>query len=208
MTAQAGDTLIPSRDCVAGTKATLRSHLRAIRKAVSRAVRKRAARQAANHVLKRLRPRSRIAIYLSVHSELSTAPLLAGLRRKGHRVYAPVTMRNSRMRFVHLRANTPLRRCPMGLPQPVSPRSACSVRRLDVVVLPLLGFDADGGRIGNGGGYYDRALAGTRIGRKPLRIGYAYAAQEVASIPCEPFDVRLDGVVTERGWRRFHSSDR
>ena len=72
-----------------------------------------------------------------------------------------------------------------------------------VVLLPLLGFDAAGRRLGNGGGYYDRALAGVRPGGRPLLLGYAYAAQELTEVPAEPWDVRLDAVVTERGLRRL-----
>ncbi len=71
------------------------------------------------------------------------------------------------------------------------------------MVLPVLGFDAQGRRLGNGGGYYDRALAAPRAARRPLLLGYAYAVQEVPEIPAEPWDVKLDAVVTERGLRRF-----
>ena len=201
MTAQAGDTLIPE---AAARKSALRREQRRLRVAIPSNQRRRAARKAARVLLRRLgrEPRD-IAIYLSVHSELSTVPLCAALLRAGHRVHAPVTMRGYRMRFVRLRANTPLRRCALGLPQPVSANGSRSARQMDVVLLPLLAFDDAGGRLGNGGGYYDRALARTRCGRTPALIGYAFAAQQVAAIPGEPWDVRLDAVVTERGLRRF-----
>lgn len=201
MTAQAGDTFL--LDSAATAKAALRSLLRERRSAIPPAERARAARQAAKHLLKQLPPRSRIAIYLSVRSELSTLPLCAALLRAGHRVHAPITLRDHGMRFLRLQRHAPLRRCAMGLPQPVAPRSACPVHRLDVILLPLLGFDATGTRLGNGGGYYDRALARPRVGRRPSLLGFAYAAQEVAHIPGEAFDIRIDAVVTERGLRRL-----
>ena len=71
----------------------------------------------------------------------------------------------------------------------------------DVVVMPLLGFDKRGTRLGYGGGYYDRTLA--RMKKKPKLIGYAFAAQELPEIPRQPHDLPLDAVATERGIRWF-----
>lgn len=65
----------------------------------------------------------------------------------------------------------------------------------EVVVVPLLGFDHTGLRLGYGGGYYDRLLA--QVPRPT--IGVAFADQEVPALPCEPHDQRLDWIVTERG---------
>jgi 5-formyltetrahydrofolate cyclo-ligase len=200
MTAQVGDTLLSS----AARKSALRRQLRQIRTAIPPAKRKAAARIAARRLLRALPSRCRIAIYLSVRSELSTAPLRAALTGAGHRIAVPLTMRDWRMRFLPLTSNTVLRkRGSMQLPEPVARRPLLSARRFDVILVPLLGFDASGGRLGNGGGYYDRALACPRIGRRPQRIGYAYAAQEVPALPVEAFDMPLDAVVTERGLRRF-----
>ncbi|MDP3294184.1 MAG: 5-formyltetrahydrofolate cyclo-ligase [Nevskia sp.] len=195
-----GDTLISH----AARKAALRRQLRQARTAIPQAQRHAAARRATRVLLRELPPRSRIAIYLSVRSELSTTPLRAALARAGHRVSVPLTLRDWRLRFVPLERKTVLcKRGPLQLPEPVSRRHLKTARAFDVILVPLLGFDAGGGRLGNGGGYYDRALAGSRIGRKPRRIGYAYALQEVGELPIEAFDVRLDAVVTERGLRRF-----
>lgn len=200
MTAQVGDTLISS----AARKAALRRQLRNVRTAQSKASRSRAARQAARQLLRRLPARCRIAIYLSVHSELSTLPLRAALHGAGHRVAVPLTLRDWQMRFVPIDAGSVLRkRGSLRLPEPVSRRHLLTARRFDMIIVPLLGFDAGGGRLGNGGGYYDRALSAPRIGRRPWRIGYAYGAQEIDQVPVEAFDVRLDAVVTERGLRRF-----
>lgn len=201
MTAQAGDTLIPE---LAARKSALRQAQRQLRRAIPERSRATAARRAAAALLRRLgRRRLRIAIYLSVHSELSTAPLRAALTRAGHAVYTPLILPHSRMRFVPLRAHAPLRHCALGLPRPVDTRGRRSARAMDVVLLPLLAFDARGARLGNGGGYYDRALSRRLCARRPWQVGYAYAAQEVAHVPCEPWDVRLDAVATERGLRRF-----
>jgi len=72
---------------------------------------------------------------------------------------------------------------------------------MDVLLLPLLGFDSQGTRLGQGGGYYDRALSHCRF--RPYRIGLGYAAQQVQTLPHEPWDQRLDAVITERGLQRF-----
>ncbi len=71
----------------------------------------------------------------------------------------------------------------------------------DIIIMPLLGFDSRGTRLGYGGGYYDRTLAG--LGKKPLLVGLAFAAQELDEIPREPHDVPLDVIVTEAGVRHF-----
>ena len=72
------------------------------------------------------------------------------------------------------------------------------------MLVPLSVFDARGERIGYGGGYYDRAIDRLRQkGLQPVLIGIAFDCQEVASVPEEPHDVRLDAVLTESGYRRF-----
>ncbi|MDK2773694.1 MAG: 5-formyltetrahydrofolate cyclo-ligase, partial [Tabrizicola sp.] len=60
-------------------------------------------------------------------------------------------------------------------------------------------FDARGYRLGYGGGFYDRTLAGLRARGQVLAVGFAFAAQEVAKVPTDAFDQRLDAVVTEKG---------
>ena len=70
--------------------------------------------------------------------------------------------------------------------------------------MPLTAFDRNGGRVGYGRGYYDRAVAGLRAaGRFPRLIGIAFSVQEVAAVPMEPHDAPLDMIVTERDVFRF-----
>ncbi|GGL73027.1 5-formyltetrahydrofolate cyclo-ligase [Wenxinia marina] len=68
-----------------------------------------------------------------------------------------------------------------------------------VLIVPLLAFDRRGYRMGYGGGFYDRTLAGLRAGGPVLAIGFAFAAQEVAAVPIDATDERLDLIVTEAG---------
>ena len=69
----------------------------------------------------------------------------------------------------------------------------------EVLIVPLLAFDARGYRLGYGGGFYDRTLEGLRARGPVLAVGFAFAAQEVAEVPTEPTDQRLDALVTEKG---------
>ncbi len=71
----------------------------------------------------------------------------------------------------------------------------------DVLLVPMLAFDARGYRLGYGGGFYDRTLAALRAQRAVLAIGFAYDAQEVAEVPTEVTDARLDMIVTPSGVR-------
>ena len=67
------------------------------------------------------------------------------------------------------------------------------------LLVPVLAFDRSGRRLGYGGGFYDRTLAALRATRSRVAVGVAYAGQEVAQVPSDVFDQRLDAVVTERG---------
>lgn len=73
----------------------------------------------------------------------------------------------------------------------------------EVVIVPMVAFDARGYRLGYGGGFYDRTLEGLRARRPTLAVGFAFAAQEMEAVPIEATDQRLDAVVTEQGVRWF-----
>ena len=76
----------------------------------------------------------------------------------------------------------------------------------DILLVPLLAFDRTGGRIGYGGGYYDRTIAALRAKKRVIAVGIAFAAQEVAQVPVGAGDARLDLVLTEREVIDFRGS--
>jgi len=73
----------------------------------------------------------------------------------------------------------------------------------EVLIVPLLAFDARGYRLGYGGGFYDRTLQSLRARRQTFAVGFAFADQEIPAVPIEDTDQRLDAIVTEHGLRRF-----
>lgn len=186
-------------------KATLRRDLRKKRSSISPEDAREAALAAACHLVGSvwLRRAQHIAVYLNYGSELGTAPLIDVLLREGKNVYVPRIGTERRMRFVELKADTPLRLNMLDIKEPAGRLRSRRVKQFDVIVVPLLGFDSTGQRLGNGGGYYDRALAAPRPFRKPLLVGYGYEIQRTAAIPSEPWDIRLNAVATEVGLYKF-----
>lgn len=198
MTAQAGDT--------AHSKAQLRREYRRRRAALAPAERRRAAERAARRLAASpmFRRARHLALYLAHGSELETEPLLQLCRAAGKSVYVPRVLDGHRLRFDQLLAHAKLRRNRYGIREPALRGRRCSAVRLDLVLLPLSAFDAQGHRLGAGGGYYDRAFS-QRRGGGPWLVGYAYALQQAPALPAEPWDVRLDAVVTDKNFLVFRS---
>jgi len=177
--------------------------LKQLRRAVPPAARRLAAVAVAHHIRRtfKLRPGMRIAVYAPLPSELDTAPLVRLARQRGCHIYLPrlTDLRRRRMQFIE--AAGPMRRNRLGILEPIT-RRALSTRRLDLVFLPLVGFDATGMRLGMGAGYYDRAFAYLRERRHwthPRLIGLGYSFQQVPHIEGARHDVRLSAVITEKG---------
>ncbi|MGA8093479.1 MAG: 5-formyltetrahydrofolate cyclo-ligase [Steroidobacteraceae bacterium] len=192
---------------VTDARRSLRASLRARRRAVSASERARAAIQVARHAdgILHLRSGQRIGIYAATAEELDTSCLIALAQRRGCHVYLPRIDSRSHVRamcFARLTAAArSLRSNRFGIIEPDGTRLA-SARLLDVVFLPLVGFDRHGIRLGMGGGYYDRAFGFRRLRiawHAPLLVGIGYASQEVAHIAPAAHDVPLDLVITERG---------
>ena len=147
--------------------------------------------------LRLLRKGRRIAVYKAIDGEIDLDPIIHYALTAGCALYEPhiVSMRARTMQFVAL--SRPTR-------QPHAPLRVIDPRRLDLVLVPLVAFDRNGWRLGFGAGFYDRKFAFLRRGLapKPMLIGVGYDFQRVTTQKPQPWDVALDGVVTER---RFYS---
>ncbi len=208
MTAQAGGAS-PLPSALAPREA--RRRLRARRRDLAPA--DRAAAHARIHLeLRRLgvwRPGRHVAVFLGMEDEVDLRPCFEQAWRRGVHLYVPLilNLRAGAMTFVPYGPGVPLRPNWFGIDEPVGalPRRVPALR-LDTVLVPLLGFDAAGHRLGMGAGFYDRALRRRRDRSHPFRrphlVGVAYEVQRVDSIAPAPWDVALDLVVTEHGVRR------
>ncbi len=136
-----------------------------------------------------------IAGYVAMGSEADPAPLLAAAHRQGCRIVLPhVTRRDEPMRFLAWQPGQALAAGLFGLSQPAAHVEQVSP---DVVLTPLVAFDAALNRLGQGAGFYDRAFAELP---DALRIGVAWSMQQVERIPTDPWDAPLHAIITEKDW--------
>lgn len=139
--------------------------------------------------------------FCAIGSELDPLPLLSALSAAGHPVALPViTPKGQPLVFRRWSPADPLRSGLWGIREPFAEAPAVEP---DVLLVPLLAFDARGYRLGYGAGYYDRTLAALRAKRPTLAIGIAFDQQGVGEVPIDDYDQPLDWVLTPSGARRF-----
>ena len=144
-----------------------------------------------------VRESSVVALYHPIKDELDTKPLASELLGRGYLIALPVVVKKQApLIFRKFRHGDPLEEGAYGVPVPTE---AAAEVLPDIIVAPLLGFDRAGGRLGYGGGFYDRTLEQLRSQKALLAVGYAYGAQEVDAVPLSRQDQRLDWIVSERG---------
>jgi 5-formyltetrahydrofolate cyclo-ligase len=155
--------------------------------------------------LRLFRRGSRVALYLPLPGEVDLRPCLPEAWRRGVETYVPriVSRRRCLMTFVALAPGSTARRNSYGIEEPAATNRCVAPAGLDVVLVPVVGYDRRGNRLGMGAGFYDRALrrrldAG-RAWRRPRLVGVAFACQELPGIAASPWDVPLDLIVTEQG---------
>jgi 5-formyltetrahydrofolate cyclo-ligase len=182
----------------------IRRQLRESRAAMTTAQRLAAGRAICAHIAatRWLRGRRNIGLYVSIGSEVPSGPLRALAARLHCPVYLPSIVDYRHRRMVFARDAGPLPQVNrLGIPEPAALHTI-PVRALSVVLLPVLGFDCHGTRLGTGGGYYDRLFAYRRHRRswhRPLLVGVAFQCQQLPLIKRRAHDVPLDAVVTENG---------
>ncbi|PWG63007.1 5-formyltetrahydrofolate cyclo-ligase [Spiribacter halobius] len=184
----------------------MRRTLRARRRALDGRAQRQAALGAAERLtrLPAWRRARRVALYLPADGELDPSVILRRAWHEGRRICLPVLRPDGALAFRRLTADTPLRANRLGLLEPAGPRAvAVPLAHLDLVLMPLVGFDAAGRRLGMGGGFYDRTLAGRGRFRRPALVGLAHECQRVGELPSESWDVPLDAVITGQRLYRF-----
>jgi len=144
-----------------------------------------------------------LAAYWSVRGEIETAATLQHAEADGKTLYLPTLTDDKRLRFAPYQQNSPMQKNRFRIPEPaVTENQLIDANTLDLVLVPLLAFDAQGNRLGMGGGFYDRTFEfkqkrAAEPHKKPLLIGFAHHFQQVEMLAAEPWDVALDLIVTD-----------
>ncbi|MCD2315440.1 5-formyltetrahydrofolate cyclo-ligase [Sphingomonas sp. IC-11] len=145
--------------------------------------------------LQMLKPGMIVASYAPVGAEADPGALVAAALKQGCRIALPhVVDQPTPLRFLAWHDNATLVPGPFGLLQPDDHPDELAP---DLILAPLVAFDRMLGRLGQGGGHYDRAFAGFPTAR---RIGVAFSVQEVDRVPTDPWDMPLHAIITEQEW--------
>jgi 5-formyltetrahydrofolate cyclo-ligase len=142
-----------------------------------------------------------VAGFAAVRAEIDPAAALDEVRRRGGRVAYPRVAdgQRPRLRF-HLAESADLQTGRFGIPEPPASNEEVALGQIDLLIVPGVAFDAEGRRVGFGGGYYDELLRTRPVGTGPARpvvLGLGYDFQIVDVCPTEPHDQVIDGVVTD-----------
>lgn len=152
--------------------------------------------------LPELRVDERIGGYFAVNGELSLHLVVAQCWREDKAFHLPVAGADRQLRFARYHAASTVQPNRFGIPEPeAEPDELVDPTALELVLVPLLGFDRRGHRLGYGGGFYDRSFAflqGRERPALPLLVGIGYSFQEVDTLAAESWDVKLDLIATER----------
>ena len=140
-----------------------------------------------------------VLAYLAFRNEISLQSLLD---RHPEKLWAlPRTLRGGRLVIHHYQPGR-LARHPWGIPEPAADAPLVPLEEIDLVLVPGVGFDGHGGRLGFGGGYYDRLLSQMN----GVRVGIVHRASYVPAVPCDEYDIRMDwldrpdGLTRVAGW--------
>ncbi len=182
-------------------KAALRAALRRRRRALAIASPGAATLAAALVPLGRLPAFRVVAGYHPGGSELDPRPILARLAAGGAAIALPAAQSREGP-LIFRAAGAADAFAPDALNVPAPPPSAPALIP-DLILAPVLAFDSRGGRLGQGAGLYDRAIAALRAAGPLFVIGLAFAGQEVDAVPREAHDQRLDAILTEGGYIEF-----
>ncbi|SEQ72252.1 5-formyltetrahydrofolate cyclo-ligase [Pseudomonas sp. NFACC02] len=186
----------------------LRRLLRKVRRALNRAEQRQAAqglyRQLAQNPL--FRRARHVSLYLPMDGEIDPRLLLREAQRRGKKTYLPVLSAwpRTKMVFQRVKPGEKFRPNRFRIPEPrIDARKQRKIWALDLILMPLVGFDDQGGRLGMGGGFYDRSLAyqaRRKAWQKPVLLGLAHECQKVGKLAVASWDVPLQGTVSDKRW--------
>jgi 5-formyltetrahydrofolate cyclo-ligase len=179
-------------------KPTLRKQMLAKRLSLEGEVRARAADAIILHILEYVPAGAVVAGYAAIKGELEVFPAMQALAARGHTLCLPdITHQHAPLTFYRWQPGEALVKGSYGIDIPKEKNISVP----DILLVPLVAFDAKKNRLGYGAGYYDRSIEELRI-RNPYvkAYGIGYSIQQVELLPQEPHDVQLDGIITEKGW--------
>ncbi len=188
-------------------KEILRTTLRKQRISLSHTQQQQKSQKIVNHVLESgiSKKAQQIGYYHAVRGEANPANLNIG--HKQQQFYLPVVVSASENKqqglvFAPALPTSQHQLNQFNIPEPIcEPSELIQIHELDLLIMPLLGFDKRGSRLGMGGGFYDRSLSYKQQypEKKPVLIGFAYDFQEIESLQAEPWDIGLEWIATESG---------
>lgn len=186
-------------------KIALRNTIKQLRSQVSVSYQKTSSSQICTRIkfLEEFRHASRVALYIPVNGEVDLTVVWKTAHEQGKSCYFPALNENQTLSFLPATPTTPFKKNKFNIPEPdIELNQAISPKELDLIIMPLVAFDARCTRLGMGAGYYDRTLE-----NKPAipLFGVAYQFQRVDFIDPQPWDIPLDAVITQNAiyWRNF-----
>jgi 5-formyltetrahydrofolate cyclo-ligase len=185
-------------------KQALRRELRAVRSSIGKARRAALDESINRHLIEYARTArlSDIAAYLAFDGEPDLQPALERLEQERVNIALPVVRAHEGRNLLAFRQWThgcELKPNRFGILEPVGTEEI-PPSRFDVVLVPLVGWDRHGSRLGMGASFYDRAFQPFAENPRPMRMGVGYEAQCSDRIPLDPWDIPLHAMLTEKGW--------
>lgn len=189
---------------------SLRQQLRSARRHLSKKQQSAHARQLAKnmHLCRHYRQVRRIAFYLAEDGEIATNIAIHHAWQAKKHVYLPrLSPYENELFFARYTPRISMKNNRFGIAEPaVSIKKCKRAHQLQLIFMPLVGFDMQGNRLGMGGGFYDRTLHFRNHQKKwkhPKLIGLAHECQQLEQVPVEQWDIPLDGILTEKKYYRL-----
>jgi 5-formyltetrahydrofolate cyclo-ligase len=178
-------------------KSSIRQILRQRKDSMTQEERLEKSRRICCHLLEQITDGETVMVYTSKEKEVNTANLINALLGRGNPIVVPIIVKEDfSLRLSYLKDPSSLVPSTFGVPEPIGNEIPATGNDVDTIILPMLGFDRTGRRIGYGAGYYDRFLAKNKKLRK---IGIAFSCQECENLPVDENDIPMDCIITEEG---------